>query len=151
MNPATGTARAGNIARRVEKMMTTCQHFRGIDRSPCAAGVNLLDVTKYDAGAHRLPCLPKYAGAALGCCEKFSTLTAEEAQVAAEARERDLYDFIGHMSIARRAITDATGNKGGAGAVPCPKCGGTLRYSQAASNKHVHARCETAGCLAWME
>jgi hypothetical protein len=33
----------------------------------------------------------------------------------------------------------------------CPVCKGRLRLSHAAYNGHVHGRCETEGCLAWME
>ena len=40
----------------------------------------------------------------------------------------------------------------GAGEMKCPVCKeGTLRYSRAAYNGHVHARCSTADCVAWME
>lgn len=40
----------------------------------------------------------------------------------------------------------------GAGVITCPICGtGKLRYSRAGYNGHVHARCSTDGCVAWME
>jgi hypothetical protein len=40
----------------------------------------------------------------------------------------------------------------GQGSMPCPVCKtGTLRYSRAAYNGHVHGRCSTDGCVAWME
>lgn len=40
----------------------------------------------------------------------------------------------------------------GGGAIPCPVCKtGTLRYSRAAYNGHVHAGCSTQGCVQWME
>lgn len=40
----------------------------------------------------------------------------------------------------------------GAGEMECPVCKtGKLRYSRAAYNGHVHARCSTDGCVAWME
>jgi hypothetical protein len=38
------------------------------------------------------------------------------------------------------------------GAVTCPVCkSGTLRFSRAGSNGHIHAACSTKGCVAWME
>lgn len=40
---------------------------------------------------------------------------------------------------------------GGSGTTPCPKCGATLHYSVAACNGHVWGKCETDGCLAWMQ
>jgi hypothetical protein len=35
--------------------------------------------------------------------------------------------------------------------IECPACKGRLHLSQAAYNGHVHAKCETEGCVAWME
>jgi len=35
--------------------------------------------------------------------------------------------------------------------VECPACKGRLHLSQAAYNGHVHGKCETDGCVSWME
>ncbi len=35
--------------------------------------------------------------------------------------------------------------------VECPACKGRLHLSIAAYNGHVHGRCETDGCVSWME
>ena len=35
--------------------------------------------------------------------------------------------------------------------IECPACKGRLHLSIAAYNGHVHGRCETDGCVAWME
>ena len=35
--------------------------------------------------------------------------------------------------------------------VECPICKGKLLLSQSAYNGHVWGKCETAGCLTWME
>jgi len=40
----------------------------------------------------------------------------------------------------------------GAGIMNCPICNtGKLKYSRSNYNGHVHARCSTDGCVAWME
>lgn len=40
----------------------------------------------------------------------------------------------------------------GGGVMECPICKtGKLHYSRAAYNGHVHARCTTLDCVAWME
>jgi hypothetical protein len=40
----------------------------------------------------------------------------------------------------------------GAGEMKCPVCKvGTLRYSRAAYNGHVHAACSNCECVRWME
>ncbi len=40
-----------------------------------------------------------------------------------------------------------------AGTITCPICGvaAALRFRRAASNGHVHAACQTVGCVQWME
>ncbi len=37
--------------------------------------------------------------------------------------------------------------------IACPICGvaNALRFRRAASNGHVHAACQTPGCVQWME
>lgn len=35
--------------------------------------------------------------------------------------------------------------------VECPVCKGKLHLHQSAYNGHVHGRCETEGCVSWME
>jgi ribosomal protein S27E len=41
---------------------------------------------------------------------------------------------------------------GGTGSVKCPSCeNGTIRYSVAGVNGHMHACRTTKGCVAWME
>lgn len=35
--------------------------------------------------------------------------------------------------------------------VECPSCKGNLHLSQSSYNGHVHGKCETEGCISWME
>ena len=35
--------------------------------------------------------------------------------------------------------------------VKCPICNGRLHLSQSSYNGHCHGRCETEGCVSWME
>lgn len=63
------------------------------------------------------------------------------------------------MKKAREAIVAACGGHwkrgtpGSSGRITCPVCSGVdmLQYSRAGVNGHIHARCGTAGCVAWME
>lgn len=164
MTPLNSQAReADRRPSNVERRMGTCVHFRAMGvHKVCAAGVAYADVQKehepikyagmgggkpvYTA-TRSLPCHAhhNHGGAT---CPKFEGMTRE----AAESREAELRAFIGGMGEARKRIVAACGDRpGGAGTVVCPTCQGTLHYSRAASNGHVWARCETAGCLAWME
>ena len=58
---------------------------------------------------------------------------------------------------ARAAIVNDCGEwargPSSAGCIDCPVCGGIekLQYSRSGYNGHIRARCETDGCVAWME
>jgi len=42
--------------------------------------------------------------------------------------------------------------RGGRGSVTCPVCrSGTLSYTVASYNGHIHGHCSTDGCLSWMQ
>lgn len=58
------------------------------------------------------------------------------------------FKFIGEAIQCIRV--DAKEKNRSSGQIECPKCKGKLGYSIARSNGHVHGRCETSGCLAWM-
>lgn len=40
---------------------------------------------------------------------------------------------------------------GKAEVIECPACKGRLHLSQSSYNGHVHGKCETEGCVSWME
>ena len=61
-----------------------------------------------------------------------------------------------HMQAFRKVHDDAKRkgfkkNHGGMSECRCPVCEGTLRYAVADYNGHIHAKCETNGCVQWME
>jgi hypothetical protein len=133
-----------------------CIHFTGTQHATCEAGVNYNDVRKdsEDGKTRSIPCLLKYnhCGAT---CEKFELPTAE--QVAAdEAEAQKRFDA---TMTARKAIVAYLGGawkKGmnsARGIIDCPVCGKaqSLHFSRAGYNGHVHASCETKGCVSWME
>jgi hypothetical protein len=149
----------------IANAMGRCVHFRGIgDHITCAAGVHYDVVTlrhepmpyknrwgRDYTSSSSMPCWlvgspHNLAGAT---CAKRQTMTREEAEAQQVRREQE----IAAMGVARKAIIvhiDATGQY--SGTIPCPTCKtGTLGYSRARSNGHVHARCSTEGCHAWME
>lgn len=144
----------------IEQKMDKCVHFTGLfGHETCAAGVRYDEVTvkhepmpykdstgkEYTSSQSR-PCIGKYNHCGVVCAKRVA-FTREQAEQA-DAAFRESIRFLGE---ARKAITAATGNRGGVGVITCPKCGGKLHYGQASTNKHVHASCETKGCLSWME
>lgn len=67
-------------------------------------------------------------------------------------RESAFKTAIESIGKARSAIVAKHGkNRGVAGEMPCPVDGGTLRYSIASLNGHIHAACSNSGCVRWME
>lgn len=139
----------------IRKGMTSCRHFTGIQHETCKAGVNY---ERLRGETHSLPCLANFVN--LGRlpkaeCGKFATLTEEEA-----TREAD--ELVQTQQSSRLAMTAAHADakskglgkgKGGVSSLPCPipNCKGTLQYSVASYNGHMHARCNTGTCVSWME
>jgi hypothetical protein len=136
---------------REEQIRGRCKHFTGIQNKTCGAGVRYDDVRRLPG--FNVPCILQYADDSPPCDNRaFPTL-----EEVAEQIERDR-KAVRDYSTARKAITDEIGpfvrgkSPGVGGEIPCPVCTtGTLRYSRAMSNGHVHARCSTDGCVAWME
>jgi hypothetical protein len=136
----------------------TCRHFNGIQHDCCAAGVNYraLAGEPMVGCATRIPCLPikEPKGGPMADCDKHSTWTQSEA----EQRVADGEAAMERSMLAFRAAHDDTKakrlgkGKGGQDSIPCPICErGRLYYRVAGYNGHMHAKCETEGCVSWME
>ena len=138
-----------------EQIAGRCKHFTGMMNKTCAAGV-LYDDVKEVPGVN-IPCLLRHGGDAIDCAKReFPTPTevAEEVEQEVEQIEKVFRD----IQAAREAIVEKIGpykcgvTHGVSGKIPCPVCGtGTLNYSRAGMNGHIHARCSTDGCVMWME
>ena len=133
---------------------TTCRHM---DRSGpwdlssvCKAGVRLGDLIDDQPGwVLKIPC--RYmAGGCPVACDKFAPKTMDELQAEDDAAEASIARTLAAMTVVPE-IKQAHKGKNWSGTRVCPVCDGTLHLSHAASNGHVHGRCETDGCVAWME
>lgn len=166
---------SSRIAKSVaQKRATRCRHFNGVQHDNCEAGV----CYKTLESSGLLPCLPWHCdtGKPVASCNKYATYNAEEIAEQEREIERSLADTIAARKaiVAELARRHATGDKtvvakphhdsdfsetgcqsayvAGAGTIPCPVCKtGTLRYSRATCNGHIHAGCSTDGCVRWME
>lgn len=115
------------------------------------------------------------AFSARATCSSYIEPTKEELAT----QERDINKLIDGVAIARPAIIEELKRRAkngdesvkaakkedlhrwhmpqknyftGAGEMDCPVCKtGKLRYSRASYNGHVHAKCSTQNCVAWME
>ena len=130
-----------------DRLQLRCKHFTGVQKDTCAAGVVYASVRDDTTRPYGFPCLLDYAGNAT--CEKRELPTREEA----EAEERESDAAFQRVNLCMKAIRDKHGKARGIVAeMPCPTgCGGTLRYSIASYNRHVHGGCTTDGCARWMQ
>lgn len=155
--PAVSAIQPSDRDLQIKGEMLTCRHFNGFQHDECKAGVNYREL----AGAPALGCMTRIpctfgfepkGGPRVECSkmERPSRAEAEQTVAAGEAAiER-------HMRAFRAAHDDAKAQglkrgRGGAASIACPICGGMLTYVVAAYNGHMHAKCETEGCVSWME
>lgn len=147
----------------------TCFHYSGLSNQTCEANHKYLSVaiapTEDDIKwrdenypkmdiievgiMKRVPC---FARNGITTCPDFREPTPEEIKAEDELIER----LISRVAITRKAIVEHCDQnklpRGTTGTIPCPVCRtGTVQFSRAAYNGHIHARCTTAMCVQWME
>ncbi len=126
----------------------TCKHFNGIQNDVCEKGVEYDLIREKDK---RIACIREWDGQnkEAGHCTQFEPPTDEEIA----EYEKKIEAWVISTSSARNAITEYIENGGDfAGTFPCPICDtGILHYSRADYNGHIHAKCSTEDCVAWME
>lgn len=136
--------------------MNYCQHYtrgEGADMV-CAAGCDIAQIkrvqTKPSDTMFWGPCIEghllddprKY-------CLHWIRRTREQAEKVADAHEKSMAIFTKALP-----VISAWKNKppkGKAEIITCPVCSAKLHLSQASYNGHVHARCETEGCVSFLE
>lgn len=127
-----------------------CQHFTGVQNKTCKAGCSY---ETFRGGP--LPCLPSLQRSSskpvVAECPKYLKVTPE--QIA--AREALIQESMRKFEAAGPVVSEfRKANKGRSNqtSVDCPACGtGKLHMSISSYNGHVHGRCTTPNCLAWME
>jgi len=136
-----------------------CKHYNGRDLfnktsdGKCRAGVD--PIYSFCGGnrlgwTQRVPCL--HGNGSDLICPASDFPTKEEALEKAKAFEAEMDAFITNLQIVRPAIINAHKDTGAwSGKVDCPKCSKALHWSMAQCNGHIHATCETEGCVSWTE
>lgn len=135
---------------------TYCKHLRrergkgtGLDYV-CAVGVDIKALVGDEPGwVTRLPC-QWWEGGCPAACNKFEPIGIEAVKADDEAMNASVAKTLAAMSVVPEIKRKHKG-KSWAGVVECPVCKGRLHVSHAAYNGHVHGKCETAGCVSWME
>jgi hypothetical protein len=145
----------------------TCRHYNGtFDNKTSDAGVLYRDVTPDPDSpgcALRIPCkttcgfttkrqLDEFAKR--GTCSKFELLTQDEFDKREAETEAALQESLRRMELVApliRRIKSENRKKSNSGTETCPACGKDLYWSISGYNGHVHMRCQTANCIAFME
>ena len=116
----------------------------------CEAGVpySMFDGTRFDVR----PCFLDNGQSKPNAlhCEHLRRPTADE--IAAHDKwMAGRLSRLGTVMTGIKAWREAHKGKSASEVVECPACKGRLHLSIAARNGHVHGKCETDGCVAWME
>lgn len=136
-----------------EQIASRCVHYRSpSDSDTCQAGVRYDDVRDDTVkNGWRLPCFCNSTARPCPKCE-FPTPEQVAAEVAAIEASFERSNSAMHAAHADAKHRGFGKGRGGAASIVCPACGtGTLHYSVAGYNGHMHASCDTPGCVAWME
>lgn len=140
---------------RIRFEMNYCQHYgrgNGADMV-CKAGMDLKTMQRVATGSKGIKWGPCIEGHTLPnpfeFCPHWVRRTREQGEKRADALEatiRKMEVVMPIVDVWRKKLP-----RGKAEIIECPECKGKLHLSQAAYNGHVHAKCETTGCVSWME
>lgn len=135
-----------------EQIECCCVHFNGTQYASCKAGVVYADVKdESQVGRGRFPCWRD--SESLPCDQRRYPTPEEVAAEIAEIEESSNRLNIAIGACRKDAATHGykKGN-GGVGKIACPCCTtGTLHYSVAGYNGHMHGQCTTPECMSWMQ
>jgi len=154
----TGIGNEGERFKRIENRKLGDIDGKREGRGFCAAGVFYNDVKKTGARMIALPCFPPEpdnmpADGVWPQCPKQSFKTPDELDAESKEIEEAAGRSIKRLTVVIPAIQKAAdGKRGVGGTMPCPVCKtGTLGWSVAGYNGHIHARCSTADCVSFMQ
>jgi hypothetical protein len=131
-------------AKRIAFDRNYCEHYAPSGANygtPRACKLGIYDRTKPCIRGHELP-------NPLVRCEKWERRSIERATKRADDIE---LHFARMVKVGPVVAEWRKKPWGKAEVIECPACGGRLHLSQARSNGHVHGKCETQGCVSWME
>lgn len=132
-----------------------CNHYRAMsEHETCKAGVAY--ETFKGMPFERRPCFRRDKNEAVRPgCEHVQFPTPEQL----DAAEKEMNERFANLGKARAAIVESLGGPwkrgmpGSHGRIDCPVCcaAKSLNFSRSSYNGHIHAKCDTDGCVCWME
>lgn len=135
--------------------MQYCQHYqrgKGVDMI-CTAGVDLKAFQHVATGKKGIKWGPCIDGHTLenptSHCPHWIRRTREQGEKRADATQA----AIQRMTLVGPVVSEWRKKlpMGKQEVIQCPVCKGNLHLSQSSYNGHVFGKCETLGCVAWME
>lgn len=142
-----------------DQIADKCIHFNGIQHKSCKAGMVYDDLDKENRIEYRagLPCfksdseIAKRLGGRPQChCQHVQFPTEEDVQKQIAEHEQSMKKFTVAL-VAVKPIREKYKGQDWGCIIECPVCNGKLHVTHAAYNGHVHAKCETPDCVAWIE
>lgn len=132
-----------------EQIENKCVHFNGMMNDTCKAGVDYdsVKVAREPGKGWDLPCFKDRKPCSI-TCDKQQFPTAEYVQARLDEIEQSSIRTFGAIAAIQK---HANGKRGVAAVIECPACKGDLHYSIAGVNGHIHARCSTPNCVAFMQ
>ena len=135
--------------------MNYCQHYgrgKGVDML-CKAGMDLKTIQSVPTGEKGFKWGPCIGGHTLPNPHELCPHWIRRTRKMGEDRADALEGAMQRIAIAAPVVGEWRKKLpiGKAEVIECPVCKGRLHLSQAACNGHIHAKCETEGCLSWME
>lgn len=132
-----------------------CRHYHPsapMSHDGCKLGIDLdvLVGSEKMGWRCRLPCsLGSYSHHVIPC-SKFEPYTVQEIQADDLEFEEAMARFMLAGPLLRKIKAEHKGTNW-SGVVECPSCNGRLHLSHAKCNGHIWGKCETEGCLSWIE
>jgi hypothetical protein len=123
-----------------------CKHYDrnvALGDGVCGAGINVAsehlggDITGMLV---RMPCRLSNGAS----CAKREVFTQAEAEALEAKEERAINEVFKALALIREVGTRS-------GWVVCPRCNSALHFARSLRNGHLHAACETDGCIRFME
>lgn len=119
----------------------------------CDASARMKAARERGGQPNMTPCIGGHkASDVLALCPKWERRSLEHA----EKRADSIAEMLERMEIVMPVVSKwrtwtETNRVGKQEVIECPKCKGRLHLSQSSYNGHVHGKCETEGCVSWME
>jgi hypothetical protein len=122
-----------------------CKHYTGIDKKVCQVGICYDSIRDPSPDTFRYKC---YDPDSAVDCVSYELHTAEElAAQEAEWKDRWKYTLLALQQVKPMRKR----GRSSVGTIECPKCQGVLDYGISGYNGHTRGKCQTEGCITWIE